>query len=185
MRLAVTGDPLTVTTGTPVHRHAVGDGHGAGPPDPQLASRPLEYCRDQEDPMGVRFQVVIDCTDPDLLAHFWAAALGYVLQSPPEGFTTWDDWYRHLGVPEDELGVGADSIVDPDGHGPRIWFQVVPDPRSARTDCTWTSPPAAAGLSRWRSAGNAWTPRPHGCPTSAPRRWPFSVQTGSITTPSR
>jgi len=77
--------------------------------------------------MGVRFQLVIDCTEADVLAHFWAAALGYVLEPPPADFPTWDDWYRHLGVPEIELGVGADSIVDPDGRGPRIWFQVVPD----------------------------------------------------------
>lgn len=77
--------------------------------------------------MGVRYQLVIDCTDADLLAHFWAAALGYVLEPPPSGHPTWDDWYRHLGVPESELGVGADSIVDPEGAGPRVWFQVVPD----------------------------------------------------------
>ena len=41
--------------------------------------------------MPVRFQLVIDCQDPELLARFWAAALGYVLEPPPEGFATWDD----------------------------------------------------------------------------------------------
>ena len=35
--------------------------------------------------MGVRFQVVIDCAEPEPLARFWAAALGYVLEPPPEG----------------------------------------------------------------------------------------------------
>jgi hypothetical protein len=30
-------------------------------------------------------------------------------------------------VPEDELAVGEDCIVDPEGGGPRIWFQVVPE----------------------------------------------------------
>ena len=29
--------------------------------------------------MPVRFQLVIDCADPDRLARFWAAALGYEL----------------------------------------------------------------------------------------------------------
>jgi hypothetical protein len=29
--------------------------------------------------MAVRFQLVIDCADPEPLARFWAAALGYEL----------------------------------------------------------------------------------------------------------
>jgi hypothetical protein len=76
--------------------------------------------------MAVRFQLVIDCTDPEPLARFWAAALGYVLESPPEGFATWDDWRRDVGFPDSELGIGTDSIVDPRGEGPRIWFRVEP-----------------------------------------------------------
>jgi Glyoxalase-like domain len=73
--------------------------------------------------MPARFQLVIDCKDPELLARFWAAALGYVLEPPPEGFATWDDWRRDIGLPDSELGIGADSIVDPRGEGPRIWFR--------------------------------------------------------------
>lgn len=77
--------------------------------------------------MPVRFQLVVDCADPDLLARFWAAALGYELAFPPAGFATWNDFYRELGVPEEELTDKADRIADPDGHGPSMWFQVVPD----------------------------------------------------------
>ena len=77
--------------------------------------------------MPARFQLVIDCTDPDRLARFWAAALGYVLEPPPEGFATWEDWRRDVGFPDDELDIGADSIIDPRGEGPRIWFRVEPD----------------------------------------------------------
>jgi hypothetical protein len=79
--------------------------------------------------MPARFQLVIDCTDPELLARFWADALGYVLEPPPEGFATWDDWRRDIGLPDSELGIGADSIIDPrgDGHAPRFWFRVEPD----------------------------------------------------------
>jgi len=73
--------------------------------------------------MATPFQLVIDCKDPELLAGFWAAALGYVLEPPPEGFATWDDWRRAIGLSDDDLGLGADSIVDPDGGGPRIWFR--------------------------------------------------------------
>jgi hypothetical protein len=36
----------------------------------------------------VRFQLVIDYADPDWLARFWAAALGYELAPPPTGFPT-------------------------------------------------------------------------------------------------
>ena len=82
--------------------------------------------------MPVRFQLVIDCADPDRLARFWAAALGYELEPPPAGFPTWDDYYRDLGVPEEDLGVGADRIFDPQGHGPRIWFQVVPEAKAVK-----------------------------------------------------
>jgi Glyoxalase-like domain len=82
--------------------------------------------------MTTRFQLVIDCADPEPLAHFWAAALGYVLEPPPDGFTSWDAYRLDLGVPEEELGTGADCIVDPDGHGPRIWFQVVPEPKAIK-----------------------------------------------------
>jgi len=75
--------------------------------------------------MSVRYQLVIDCTDPDRQARFWAAALGYVLAPPPSGFATWNDYYRDLGVPEEELVDGADRISDPQGGGPAIWFNVV------------------------------------------------------------
>jgi hypothetical protein len=73
--------------------------------------------------MATPFQLVIDCKDPELLARFWAGALGYVLEPPPEGFATWDDFRRSIGLPDEYLGIGADSVIDPDGEGPRIWFR--------------------------------------------------------------
>jgi hypothetical protein len=82
--------------------------------------------------MAVRFQLVIDCADPEPLARFWAAALGYEPEPPPAGFASWDEYWRDVGVPEDELGMGVDSIVDPAGRGPRIWFQVVPDRKAVK-----------------------------------------------------
>jgi hypothetical protein len=86
----------------------------------------------REAAMGVRYQLVVDCSDTDRLARFWAAALGYELQPPPDGFPTWNDYWRDVGVPEDELFEGADSIIDPAGHGPRIWFQRVPERKSVK-----------------------------------------------------
>src|ERR1035437_682223 len=82
--------------------------------------------------VAAKFQLVIDCADPEPLARFWAAALGYVLEPPPAGFASWDEYWRDVGVPEDELGPGTDSIVDPDGRSPRIWFQVVPERKAVK-----------------------------------------------------
>lgn len=80
------------------------------------------------------FQLVIDCTDPDRLVPFWAVALGYRPQDPPEGHSTWRDYYVSVGVPEEELGDGdcADRLVDPDGKGPAVWFQVVPEKKTIK-----------------------------------------------------
>jgi Glyoxalase-like domain len=58
---------------------------------------------------------------------FVLIALGYELEPPSGGFATWDGWRRDIGLPEGYMRTGADSIIDPDGGGPRIWFQVVPD----------------------------------------------------------
>lgn len=82
--------------------------------------------------MGVRFQLTIDCANPDLLARFWAAALNYDMQPPPDGFASWDDYWRDIGLPEEDLAIGQDRIMDPAGEGPRIWFQVVPEPKTIK-----------------------------------------------------
>ena len=82
--------------------------------------------------MAVSYQLVIDCTSPDLLARFWAEALHYVIAPPPPGFDSWDDYYRSIGVPEEELGGGIDRIDDPNGEGPSIWFQIVPEKKSIK-----------------------------------------------------
>jgi Glyoxalase-like domain len=82
--------------------------------------------------MPVCFQITIDARDSVRLADFWANALGYIPEPPPEGFATWNDFYRSLGVPEEELFDGTDSIVDPAGAGPRIWFHVVPEPKTSK-----------------------------------------------------
>jgi hypothetical protein len=82
--------------------------------------------------MAASFQICIDCAGPDRLARFWASALGYEIEPPPDGFATWDDYWRDVGVPEDELGIGADRIIDPAGRGPRIRFQVVPEGKTIK-----------------------------------------------------
>ena len=81
--------------------------------------------------MATGVQVVFDCADPDQLAKFWAAALHYKLQDQPEGYATWEDWLKEHGVPE-ALWNSASAITDPDGAGPRLYFQQVPEPKSVK-----------------------------------------------------
>ncbi len=78
--------------------------------------------------MATSIQVVFDCADPGRLARFWAEALGYRLQDPPTGFDSWEAWLADQGVPEDDWNA-ASAVVDPDGVGPRIYFQRVPEPK--------------------------------------------------------
>jgi len=82
--------------------------------------------------VAVRYQLVIDCANPDLLARFWAAALGYELEPPPDSFASWDDYWRDVGLPDEDLGLGEDRIIDPAGGGPHIWLQVVPEHKTIK-----------------------------------------------------
>jgi hypothetical protein len=81
--------------------------------------------------VATRVQVVIDCADPGALASFWADALGYKLNDPPGDFATWEDFLRAEGVPESDWNM-ASAIVDPEGNGPRFFFQRVPEPKSVK-----------------------------------------------------
>lgn len=76
-------------------------------------------------------QVTFDASDPAGLAEFWMAVLGYIIQPPPEGFTSWDTWARAMEIPEEEWN-DARAIVDPDGVGPRVLFQRVPEGKTAK-----------------------------------------------------
>jgi Glyoxalase-like domain len=79
-----------------------------------------------------RFQIVIDAKNPARLVEFWSQALDYVEEPPPKGFSSWVDFYRRIGVPKDELTEETDSIIDPNGKGPRIWFHVVPESKTCK-----------------------------------------------------
>ncbi|HVA89481.1 MAG TPA: VOC family protein [Chloroflexota bacterium] len=80
--------------------------------------------------MATRFQVVFDSADPDAQSKFWAAALGYILQPPPEGFADWPSFLATLGLTH-RVGQ-ASAIVDPEGTGPRIFFQRVPEGKTVK-----------------------------------------------------
>jgi hypothetical protein len=76
-------------------------------------------------------QVAIDCADPAALSRFWAEALGYVLNPPPEGHDSWESWLEAMGVPESQWN-SASAVIDPDGTGPRIYFQRVPEAKAGK-----------------------------------------------------
>ncbi|CAM3239128.1 VOC family protein [Stackebrandtia soli] len=86
--------------------------------------------------MELTLQLTIDCADPERLVAFWSEALGYVPEPPPGGHATWREYWAAMGVPEEELPVGVgdnpESIVDPAGKGPRVWFQVVPEVKAGK-----------------------------------------------------
>jgi len=79
----------------------------------------------------IKIQVVFDAAEPEKLAEFWELALGYVIEPPPEGFESWEEFARSAGLPEEEAGEMA-SRIDPAGEGPRLYFQPVPEGKSGK-----------------------------------------------------
>ncbi len=76
-------------------------------------------------------QVTFDCADPATLSRFWAEVLGYRLDDPPEGFATWEEALEAFKVPE-HLRNSASAVHDPTGEGPRLFFQQVPEGKTAK-----------------------------------------------------
>ena len=56
------------------------------------------------------------------MAEFWAGALDYVLQPPPPGFETWDEFADSVGIPPERRN-DINAAVDPAGAGPRLLFE--------------------------------------------------------------
>ena len=79
--------------------------------------------------MAQRFQVTLDAASPKVLAAFWKVALDYRDDDPPPGYASWDEVLEQL--PEDRRD-DSNAIVDPDGVGPRLFFQKVPEPKTAK-----------------------------------------------------
>src|SRR3954453_12781823 len=71
-----------------------------------------------------QFQVTFDCADPQRVGRFWCEVLGYVPPPPPEGFSSLEEYDASLS-PEKQGAWFACS--DPDGVGPRLFFQRVPE----------------------------------------------------------
>jgi catechol 2,3-dioxygenase-like lactoylglutathione lyase family enzyme len=81
--------------------------------------------------MSRTIQVTVDCADPNALAGFWNEVLGYRYDSPPAGFSTWEEALDHFNVPQEDRN-NASASVDPDERGPRLFFQRVPEGKTAK-----------------------------------------------------
>ncbi|TYK42810.1 VOC family protein [Actinomadura decatromicini] len=99
--------------------------------------------------MTREIQITFDCGDPAALAAFWAEALGYRLQAPPQGFESWEQALDAMGVPPERRN-DASAVVDPEGSGPRLFFQRVLEGKQAknRVHLDVRAAPGLAGDSR-------------------------------------
>jgi hypothetical protein len=78
---------------------------------------------------AVEVQITIDCADPRALSLFWNDALGYEFPPPPPGFDSWDAFSESL--PEGLRNM-ASASQDPEGRGPRLFFQRVPEGKTGK-----------------------------------------------------
>jgi hypothetical protein len=89
--------------------------------------------------MSRTIQVTFDAHDPAALSRFWAEALGYTIPGPPgvelgEGadpFEAWAQFLTRVGVPAEQHNARS-AIEDPEGTGPRVFFQQVPEGKVAK-----------------------------------------------------
>jgi hypothetical protein len=79
--------------------------------------------------VALEFQVTFDAGDPQRLAEFWALALDYVPEPPPPGYASWAAFAIANDIPRDQWRA---AVVDPSGHGPRLFFQPVPEGKTAK-----------------------------------------------------
>jgi len=118
--------------------------------------------------MVTQVQVVRDCADPGELAEFgrrWPARDADFARRVPllAGIS------GALGVPKDQRDK-ASACLDPEGTGPRLYFQKMPEPKKSRTGCTSTSSQARAHPPR---SDRRWpVPRKGAWSVSAPARSP-------------
>lgn len=89
--------------------------------------------------MSRQIQITFDAHDPQTLSTFWRDALGYVHPGPPgvdvpvgaDPLAAWDEFLAGIGVPQEQRNTRS-AIEDPDEHGPRLFFQRVPEDKVAK-----------------------------------------------------
>jgi hypothetical protein len=76
-----------------------------------------------------KIQIVFDCADPAVMMAFWGPALGYLPEPPPPGYASWADFAADRDIPRSEW---HGALQDPAGEGPRLFFQIVPEPKTVK-----------------------------------------------------
>lgn len=84
-----------------------------------------------------RVQVVFDASDPHAQSRFWAVALGYQVEDHSAVVAALLDSGRlpaeeALEVDGRRVFRDVATCVDPDGSGPRLFFQRVPEPKTTK-----------------------------------------------------
>ncbi|MET7553060.1 VOC family protein [Streptomyces albidoflavus] len=74
-------------------------------------------------------QITFDCASPQRVARFWSEALGYVLPTPPEGYASWEAYDAEQPAEERD---SWSACSDPEGVGPRLFFQRVPEGKTVK-----------------------------------------------------
>ncbi|KMS75397.1 hypothetical protein ACM01_10455 [Streptomyces viridochromogenes] len=72
--------------------------------------------------------IVIDCAHPAVTARFWAAALDGYSVAPYDDAELARLRAQGIAGPEDDPTV----LVEPSGGGPRLWCQLVPEPKRVK-----------------------------------------------------
>src|SRR5690349_13718203 len=89
--------------------------------------------------MSRAVQITFDAHDPRALSTFWRDVLGYVHPGPPgvqladgdDPLAAWDAFLERIGMPEAERNAKS-AVEDPAGDGPRLFFQQVPEGKTAK-----------------------------------------------------
>jgi predicted enzyme related to lactoylglutathione lyase len=82
--------------------------------------------------MSVQIRAItFDCADPERLAAFWSAALGFTKREVPAGFATWAEYLASQGIPEGQWSTSA-AVMDPEGKCPRLLFLKVPEGKTVK-----------------------------------------------------
>ena len=89
--------------------------------------------------MSHQIQITFDAHDPRALSTFWRDVLGYVHPGPPgvelapdaDPLAAWEDVLARMGVPPERRNA-ASAVEDPEGRGPRLYFQQVPEDKVAK-----------------------------------------------------
>jgi hypothetical protein len=88
--------------------------------------------------MAFDVQITIDCSDPHVLADWWAEALGWQVEPQDEAFiqrmvdagqAAPEDTVRHRGALVWKVGA---ALRSPDPDRPRMLFQRVPEPKTVK-----------------------------------------------------